>query len=71
MRHGPGLPGLFLQNKKTTSEHKQRVADAFYLVPDVLKKGVLMEYGAQTDNIKLTSFVYGAPVEIGGENALW
>lgn len=57
--------GHFTRNAKTSKEHKQRVCDAFALVPDVLERGVLVEYGTQVDNPQLRSYLYAAPVIIG------
>lgn len=60
----------YAQNKWTTPEHKQRVTDAFALVPAVLQKGALVEYGQQMGNKNLRSYIYLAPVQIGKEKCV-
>lgn len=62
--------GHYTKNTKTTPEHKQRVTDAFALVPAVLQKGALVEYGQQMDNKNLHSYIYLAPVQIGKEKCV-
>jgi len=62
--------GHFLKNSKTTAEHKQRVADALYLVPSVLKKGKLIEYGTQINDKNITSFLFAAPVKVGKKDCV-
>lgn len=57
--------GHYSNNRKTNNEHKQRVTDAFALVPDVLKSGRMVEYGMQLDNNALRSFLFVAPVSVG------
>lgn len=58
------------RNNRTSYEHKQRVTDAFALVPDVLEKGCLVEYGQQVDNPQLYSYIFLAPVQIGAESCV-
>lgn len=62
--------GHYHRNKKTDNEHKQRVTDAFTLVPDVLQNGKLVEYGQQFDNNRLKSFLFVAPVSIEREKCV-
>ena len=60
----------FTQNRKTTPEHKQMVADAFAIVPDVIEKGRLVEYGQHLDNPLLTSYLFQAPIKVGGKDCV-
>lgn len=62
--------GHYHRNRKTDNEHKQRVTDAFTLVPDVLQNGKLVEYGRQFDNENLHSYLIVAPVSINGEKCI-
>lgn len=56
--------GHYSKNKKTTLEHKQIVTASFTLVPDVLKKGMLVEYGRQINNNRLYSYSIIAPISL-------
>ncbi len=60
----------FISNKSSNTEHKQMVVDVFPLVPDVLQKGVLVEYGRQLDNPRLVSYIYMAPVVVRGKDSI-
>lgn len=62
--------GHFMKNRRSTEEHKQMVTNAFELVPDILGRCILVEYGTQTDNPLLSSYLFVAPVSIEGKRCI-
>ena len=59
----------FMKNKHTTIEHKQRACDALLLVPEVLTKGLLVEYGQETNKL-LDSYLIAAPIKVGNNQCV-